>query len=53
MNIEEIRAQAPKGATHYIEANDKVFYVMKKMIWFRNTWCFAAFKDDVKLKPLH
>lgn len=52
MNIEQIRKNAPSGATHYLIKNDKAFYFKKEMVWFRGCWCFATLKRNIDLKPL-
>ena len=52
MTIEEIKRNKPDGATGYILNNDDIIYVKDEMIWFRDTWCFATFKNNDEIKPL-
>ena len=52
MTMEEIRKNAPSGATHYLESKKGILYVKNEMIWFRDSWCFATFSDKSKIKPL-
>ena len=53
MTIEEIRKNAPDGATHYIANIDDIIYVKNEMIWFRNSWWFATFQNKEEIKPLN
>ena len=49
--IDELQARID-GATGYILNNDDIIYVKDEMIWFRDTWWFATFKNNDEIKPL-
>lgn len=52
MTIEEIRKNAPKGATHYSIRDNNISYFKKEMVWFRESWFFCTLSKDIELKPL-
>lgn len=51
MNIEEIRKNAPIGATGYIENEGKIYYIKSECIWYKGEWWFSTFCHD-EIKPL-
>lgn len=51
MNIEEIRKNAPEGATGYIKSKGRIHYIKGEMIWFRDSWYFGT-SCRSKIKPL-
>lgn len=50
-STDEIRKNAPDGATGYIENESNIYYIKGEMIWFRDSWFFATF-DTSEIKPL-
>ena len=40
------------GLQGYVLNNDDIIYVKDEMIWFRDTWWFATFKNNDEIKPL-
>jgi hypothetical protein len=64
MNIEEIRKNAPDGATHYCIYDEICFYKNQDCGWFfwklnkwlkiPKRWCYNPITNiDNELKPLH